>query len=130
MVLVNAVGSEARFAAYVESLASVIGHKDRIGPLRDYWGLRAPARRSTVPAGTNAASKGRPSQANRGPKNLGGSLRGAQIVPPWSGAKYFGEPLKVPHSNHITISKPASSSAIQHRLLVDFINQPDIQELF
>jgi len=28
MVLVNAVGSEARFAAYVESLASVIGHKD------------------------------------------------------------------------------------------------------
>ena len=31
MVLVNAVGSEARFAAYVESLASVIGHQDRIG---------------------------------------------------------------------------------------------------
>ncbi len=32
MVFVDAAGSEARFAAYVEGLASVIGHKDRIGP--------------------------------------------------------------------------------------------------
>ena len=28
--------SEARFEAYVEELTSVIGHKDRGGPLRDY----------------------------------------------------------------------------------------------
>ncbi len=28
--------SEARFAAYVEGLTSVIGHADRAGPLRDY----------------------------------------------------------------------------------------------
>jgi len=49
MVLVNAVGSEARFAAYVESLASVIGHKDRIGPLRDYCtGLMLPCERKSV----------------------------------------------------------------------------------
>src|SRR4249920_183982 len=49
MVLVNAVGSEARFAAYVESLASVIGHKDRIGPLRDYCvGLMMPCERKSV----------------------------------------------------------------------------------
>src|SRR5438270_1686524 len=49
MVLVNAVGSEARFAAYVESLASVIGHKDRIGPLRDYcMGLMMPCERKSV----------------------------------------------------------------------------------
>jgi hypothetical protein len=27
-------GSEARFAAYVEGLASVVGHADRTGPLR------------------------------------------------------------------------------------------------
>ena len=32
----GAHGSELRFAAYVDGLASVIGHKDRIGPLRDY----------------------------------------------------------------------------------------------
>jgi len=25
-----------RFASYVEGLATVIGHKDRVGPLRDY----------------------------------------------------------------------------------------------
>src|ERR1700693_4951508 len=28
--------SGARFAAYVEGLASVVGHADRSGPLRDY----------------------------------------------------------------------------------------------
>ena len=32
----QAKDSESRFAAYVEGLASVIGHADRTGPLRDY----------------------------------------------------------------------------------------------
>src|SRR5580692_2038020 len=41
--------SESRFAAYVEGLASVIGHKDRIGPLRDYCtGLMLPCERKSV----------------------------------------------------------------------------------
>jgi SRSO17 transposase len=49
MVLVSAVGSELRFAAYVEGLASVIGHKDRVGPLRDYCtGLMLPCERKSV----------------------------------------------------------------------------------
>jgi SRSO17 transposase len=48
MVFVN-TGSEARFLAYVEGLASVIGHKDRIGPLRDYsTGLMLPCERKSV----------------------------------------------------------------------------------
>ena len=33
---VGARDSEARFAAYVAELASVIGHADRVRPLRDY----------------------------------------------------------------------------------------------
>jgi SRSO17 transposase len=42
-------GSESRFAAYVEGLASVIGHQDRIGPLRDYCtGLMLPCERKSV----------------------------------------------------------------------------------
>ena len=42
-------GSEARFAAYVEGLASVIGHADRAGPLRDYCtGLMLPGERKSV----------------------------------------------------------------------------------
>lgn len=42
-------GSESRFAVYVEGLASVIGHKDRIGPLRDYCtGLMLPCARKSV----------------------------------------------------------------------------------
>jgi SRSO17 transposase len=41
--------SESRFAAYVDGLASVIGHKDREGPLRDYcMGLMMPCERKSV----------------------------------------------------------------------------------
>jgi SRSO17 transposase len=41
--------SESRFAGYVEGLASVIGHKDRVGPLRDYCtGLMLPCERKSV----------------------------------------------------------------------------------
>ena len=42
-------GSEARFAGYVAGLASVIGHADRAGPLRDYCtGLVLPGERKSV----------------------------------------------------------------------------------
>jgi SRSO17 transposase len=40
---------EARFAAYVEGLVSVIGHQDRAAPLRDYCtGLMIPSTRKSV----------------------------------------------------------------------------------
>jgi SRSO17 transposase len=40
---------EARFAAYVQGLSSVLGHADRIGPLRDYCtGLILPGERKSV----------------------------------------------------------------------------------
>src|SRR5262249_25209400 len=44
-----------------------------------------------------------------------------QVVEPFSGARYFGEHYKVPHSDHSTIAKPENSGAIQHRLLCRFI---------
>jgi SRSO17 transposase len=46
----GAVGDiESRFAGYVEGLASVIGHADRQGPLRDYCvGLVMPGERKSV----------------------------------------------------------------------------------
>src|SRR6266702_8828480 len=41
--------AEVRFAAYVSGLASVLGHTDRIGPLRDYCtGLILPGERKSV----------------------------------------------------------------------------------
>ncbi len=41
--------SDARFAAYVEGLASVVGHADRSGPLHDYCtGLMLPGERKSV----------------------------------------------------------------------------------
>jgi SRSO17 transposase len=49
MGLGEADASESRFVAYVDGLASVIGHKDRIGPLRDYCrGLMLPCERKSV----------------------------------------------------------------------------------
>jgi hypothetical protein len=48
-------------------------------------------------------------------------FRRAQVVPPWTGARYFGEPLKVAHSDHSTIAKPKRRKDIQHRLLLEFI---------
>ena len=42
-------GGGSQFEAYVEGLASVIGHKDREGPLRDYClGLMMPCERKSV----------------------------------------------------------------------------------
>ena len=49
MDLQGARGSEARFAAYVEGLAGVIGHADRVEPLRNYCtGLLLPGERKSV----------------------------------------------------------------------------------
>src|SRR6266851_10274731 len=43
------LGSDGRFAAYVGGLASVMGHADRSGPLRDYCtGLMLPVERKSV----------------------------------------------------------------------------------
>ena len=44
-----------------------------------------------------------------------------QVVPPFSGATYFGDSLKVPLSDHFSIAKPADAKAFQHRVLCDFI---------
>jgi SRSO17 transposase len=42
-------GSDGRFSSYVEGLASVIGHADRVSPLRDYCtGLMMPCARKSV----------------------------------------------------------------------------------
>jgi phosphoserine phosphatase len=47
---------------------------------------------------------------------------GQQVVEPFSGARYFGEPFKVPMSDHFSIAKPENKEAIQHRLLCQFIS--------
>jgi pimeloyl-ACP methyl ester carboxylesterase len=45
------------------------------------------------------------------------------IVAPFSGAKYFGDSLKIPYSDHWTIAAPLDRTALQHRLLVEFISE-------
>ena len=45
----RAADSDERFSAYIEGLSSVIGHADRVGPLRDYCvGLVMPGERKSV----------------------------------------------------------------------------------
>ena len=49
MDLASTLDCQARFSAYVEGVASVIGHADREGPLRDYcMGLLLPGERKSV----------------------------------------------------------------------------------
>ena len=49
MSLQGSDGSDGRFSSYVEGLASVIGHADRVTPLRDYCtGLMMPCARKSV----------------------------------------------------------------------------------
>src|SRR5204862_1878791 len=49
MDLRSKANTEERFASYIEGLASVIGHADRVGPLRDYCtGLILPGERKSV----------------------------------------------------------------------------------
>jgi Alpha/beta hydrolase family len=50
-------------------------------------------------------------------------LFGTQTVEPWSAAQFFGEPYKVPYSDHISIAKPKDTEAIQYRLLLNFIDE-------
>jgi hypothetical protein len=46
-----------------------------------------------------------------------------QVVEPFSAAVIFGEPYRVPFSDHISIAKPDDATAIQHRLLDLFIRE-------
>jgi len=46
-----------------------------------------------------------------------------QIVEPFSGARYFGEPYKVPDSDHFSIAKINDGHAIQHRQLRHFVKK-------
>src|SRR5260370_40231029 len=49
MGLQGSDGSDGRFSRYIEGLASVIGHADRVNPLRDYCtGLMLPCARKSV----------------------------------------------------------------------------------
>lgn len=44
-----------------------------------------------------------------------------QVVEPFSGARYFGDPIKIPDSDHFSIAKIADADALQHSLLRQFI---------
>jgi len=50
-----------------------------------------------------------------------------QVVRPFTGARYFGEPFKVPGSDHFSIAKPAGPDDIQHKLLCAFIADPRLR---
>ncbi|MDK9703253.1 MAG: alpha/beta fold hydrolase [Sulfuritalea sp.] len=47
----------------------------------------------------------------------------APVVPSFSAAKYFDRSYKVPDTDHMSIAKPGDADAIQHRLLVAFVQE-------
>lgn len=53
-----------------------------------------------------------------------------QVVEPFSAARYFGDPIKVPTSDHSSIAKPDDARALQHRLLCKFITDLIEKEKF
>jgi hypothetical protein len=58
--------SEGRFARYIESLAGVLGHVDRVAPLRDYCtGLLMPVERKSVEPMAAMVSPARASAAHQ-----------------------------------------------------------------
>ena len=71
--------SEARFSAYVEGLASVIGHVNRVDPLKDYCiGLILPGERKSVEPMAAAIAPTRASAEHQSFLHLVGQSR-------WSG---------------------------------------------
>lgn len=81
MDLRSADGSEARFAAYVEELVSVIGHADRACPLRDYClGLMMPCERKSVEPMAAVTAPGRTAAQHQSLLHFAGH-------PPWSDEK-------------------------------------------
>ena len=77
--------SAERFAAYVDGLASVIGHADRIGPLRDYCtGLTLPGERKSVEPIAARTAPGRTAAQHQ-------SLLHFIGVAEWSDARVLGK---------------------------------------
>ena len=89
MNLRSAEASERRFSAYIEGLASVIGHADRVGPLRDYCtGLILPGERKSVEPMAAKTAPARTAAQHQ-------SLLHFIGVGPWSDQKVLAKVCKV-----------------------------------
>src|SRR3954467_14714801 len=72
---------QERFAAYVEALAEVIGHADRVEPLRDYCrGLLLPGERKSGEPIAGGAGGARGGGADRGGDGAGPGLSQAPVA--------------------------------------------------
>jgi SRSO17 transposase len=77
--------TETRFAAYVEGLSGVLGHADRVGPLRDYCtGLILPGERKSVEPMAAKTAPGRTAAQHQ-------SLLHFVGVATWSDEKVLGK---------------------------------------
>ena len=78
-------GSADRFVAYADGLASVLGHADRAGPLRDYCtGLMLPLERKSIEPLAAATAPARVSAQHQ-------SLMHFVSPSPWSDEKVLGK---------------------------------------
>jgi SRSO17 transposase len=92
-------GGAERFAAFVDALAGVIGHADRVGPLRDYCtGLLTPAERKSVEPLAAVTAPSRVSAQHQ-------SLLHFVAQSPWSDARVLARVLELTLPS-ITSSEP------------------------
>jgi SRSO17 transposase len=92
-------GGAERFEAFVDALADVIGHADRVGPLRDYCtGLLTPAERKSVEPLAAVTAPSRVSAQHQ-------SLLHFVAQSPWSDARVLARVLELTLPS-ITSSEP------------------------
>jgi SRSO17 transposase len=85
MDILNTGDSETRFAAFVDGLASVIGHADRVSPLRDYCtGLMLPCERKSVEPMAAVTAPSRTAAQHQSLLHFAGQAE-------WSDAKVLGK---------------------------------------
>src|SRR5665213_527513 len=78
-------GAEDRFEAYAGALSSVLGHADRVGPMRDYCtGLMLPLERKSIEPLAAATAPGRVSAQHQ-------SLMHFVSCSPWSDEKLLAK---------------------------------------
>jgi Alpha/beta hydrolase family len=112
----------ATYASWLSPLARIVGHRqaDALRFVRNNEWLND-LDREFMNLKENARLKIRGKELVEDKFVVLRRLWGRQVVEPFAGAKYFGDPYKVPLSDHFSIAKPKDRDAIQHRLLRRFI---------
>ncbi len=119
LVASPSLGSE--YANFLRPLAELVGHK-QADALRfsqeNSWLMDLDKEFKNLQASGRMKLSGKELMED---KFILGNILNKQVVEPFSAGRYFGESYKVPDSDHFTIAAPEDADAVQHRQLIQFI---------